>query len=125
MRRSIDLNRRAALDGVALRGTGFAIAVAASPARRALRQPPRAIPIRRPTTFGGIVVALIRAAATVVRRALKRYRRQRLASAAYDELRQLDDRALHDLGLDRSEITSVAAELAGETERTRVLALRS
>ena len=68
---------------------------------------------------------MIRAAGIVVRRALKRYRQHRLASAAYDELRRLDDRVLHDLGLDRSELTSVAAELAGETERTRVRALRS
>ena len=115
MRRSIDLNHRAALDGVALRGAGFAAAVVASPARRALRQPLRTVPARRPSTLGGIVIALIRTAATVVRRALKRYRQHRIASAAADELRQLDDRALHDLGLDRSEITSVAAELAGET----------
>ena len=120
------MNAHVVLDGVALRGAGFATAVRASSAsRRTFHHPLRAAPAHRPITVGGVIVALMRAAAAFARRALTRYRQRRHAGAAYDALRQLDDRALHDLGLDRSEITSVAAELAGETERTRVRALRS
>ena len=38
-------------------------------------------------------------------------------------LRELDDRTLHDLGFDRSEITSVAAEVSGRAEPARMRAL--
>ena len=37
----------------------------------------------------------------------------------------LDDRMLHDLGIDRSEIDSVAGEMSGLTEATRLRALLS
>lgn len=36
-----------------------------------------------------------------------------------DALRQLDDRPLHDLGIDRDEIGSIAAQLTGAAECTR------
>lgn len=51
------------------------------------------------------------------------WRRQRAARATYGALRELDDRVLHDLGIERSELTSVAAEVAGQAARTRVQAL--
>jgi hypothetical protein len=40
----------------------------------------------------------------------------------YDALQQLDDHTLRDLGFDRNEIRSVAAEVTGEAEYTRVRA---
>jgi hypothetical protein len=39
-------------------------------------------------------------------------------------LEQLDVRTLRDLGVDRSEISSVAAELAGDAEVTRMQVVR-
>jgi hypothetical protein len=52
-----------------------------------------------------------------------RHKQRREARAIYDALRQLDDRTLHDLGFDRSEMTSVAAEVTGEADCARVRAL--
>ena len=73
----------------------------------------------------GVQAALIRRACDIVadaaRRAWQRYLRRRQMHAAYQALVALDDRALRDLGFHRSEIMSVAAELAGEAERTRML----
>ena len=70
--------------------------------------------------IGNIVVATIRAVRLHARRAYVYYRQRRKAKAAYDALRHLDDLMLHDLGFDRSEITSVAAEVSGAAARTRV-----
>jgi hypothetical protein len=40
------------------------------------------------------------------------------------ELRGVDPRVLRDVGLDRSEIDSVVAEITGAAPRTRIAALR-
>ena len=48
----------------------------------------------------------------VLRRALVRYRQHRVAAETMRALRALDDRTLHDLGYDRSQIQSVAIELS-------------
>jgi uncharacterized protein YjiS (DUF1127 family) len=79
----------------------------------------------RSLILGDVIVATIRAVGAIARRAHARHRQHRQARATYDALRQLDDRALRDLGFDRSEITSVAAEVTGETECTRVRALHN
>jgi uncharacterized protein YjiS (DUF1127 family) len=50
----------------------------------------------------------------------KQYQLQR---ATYDALGELDARTLHDIGLARSELRSVAVELTGGAEPTRVHAL--
>jgi uncharacterized protein YjiS (DUF1127 family) len=50
----------------------------------------------------------------------KHYQLQR---ATYDALGELDARTLHDIGLTRSELRSVAMELTGEAEPTRANAL--
>ena len=52
-----------------------------------------------------------------------RYRQHRRAMETRAELAQLDDRVLHDLGFDRSEIASIAAEANGDAEHTRSVAL--
>jgi len=64
-------------------------------------------------------VAALRAATAFARRIAARGRRRRQARMFREELRGLDDHMLRDLGLDRSEIGSVACEMAGLTEATR------
>jgi len=54
-----------------------------------------------------------------LRGAHRRWRRARQADATARVLTQLDDRLLHDLGLDRSELLSTAAELHGQAARER------
>jgi uncharacterized protein YjiS (DUF1127 family) len=73
----------------------------------------------RSFTLGEIIVAAIQAAGAIVLRARARHRERRLARATCDALRQLDDHTLRDLGFDRSEIMSVAAEITGAAECTR------
>jgi uncharacterized protein YjiS (DUF1127 family) len=62
-------------------------------------------------------------AAQAVRRILAAWRRQRDEYATYRALSGLDQRTLRDIGFDRSEARSVAAELAGRADRTRAQAL--
>jgi uncharacterized protein YjiS (DUF1127 family) len=85
----------------------------------------RAARAHRSRLVGDIFVAMIRAVVAIARRAHARHRQRRQARAIDNALRQLDDRTLRDLGFDRSEITSIAAEVTGEARRTRVRALRT
>ena len=87
------------------------------------RGPPRPAPALPSFTVGEIVAAAIDAVRAFVIEAQARRLRYRRARDVYDALRELDDRALRDLGFDRSELTSVAAEVAGEAECTRVRSL--
>jgi uncharacterized protein YjiS (DUF1127 family) len=73
----------------------------------------------RTRQMGDMLLRALAATARLARRALVRYRQYRDARRMYHALRQLDDRALHDLGLDRSELTSIAHEVAGRAEATR------
>ncbi len=70
-----------------------------------------------------IIVAAIRAAAAIARSAYVRHLTRRRARDIYTALHGLDDRTLRDLGFDRSEIGSVAAEAVGEAASARVLAI--
>jgi uncharacterized protein YjiS (DUF1127 family) len=92
-------------------------------ARPTSSEPHQAAHAHRSFTLGEIIVAAIQAAGAIARRAHARHRQRRQARAIYDALRELDDRTLHDLGFDRSEITSAAAEATGEAECTRMRAL--
>jgi uncharacterized protein YjiS (DUF1127 family) len=74
----------------------------------------------RSFTLGAIVLAMLEALAASARRAYARYRKWRRATVVYDALSRLDDRTLRDLGFDRSEIRSVAAEFTREAESTRL-----
>ncbi|GMV58756.1 MAG: hypothetical protein AMXMBFR72_18600 [Betaproteobacteria bacterium] len=74
-------------------------------------------------SFAQIARAFADLAADALRGAVAKWRAGRIARAARAELAQLDDRTLSDLGLHRSELGSIAAELAREadTNRRRVL----
>ena len=48
------------------------------------------------------------------------WRRQRLFRATWTTLSSLDDRTLRDLGFDRHEIGSVASEMTGAVESSRI-----
>ena len=68
---------------------------------------------------GDGIVAAGRALARLVLRAYAGWQRRRAARDAYVALSDLDDRTLRDLGIDRSELTSVALEASGRIENTR------
>ena len=65
---------------------------------------------------------LVRVLGAVARRWRDRRSRAWRAGLYSRELRELDDHMLHDLGIDRSEIGSVASEMAGLEGPTRVRA---
>jgi len=66
-----------------------------------------------------IVNATLQAVGDVVRQMVSRWNRQQRARATYLALRGLDSRVLRDLGFHRSELMSVAAEVAGVADYTR------
>jgi uncharacterized protein YjiS (DUF1127 family) len=70
-----------------------------------------------------VFIAVVHAVRAFAHRAYSRYRQRREAEAIYDALRQLDDRTLKDLGFDRSEIRSIAAESTWEAEHNRLRVL--
>ena len=80
----------------------------------------RAARAYRSRMLGSVIVAAIQAGVAIARRAYARHRQRQRASAIYDVLRKVDDRTLRDMGLDRGEIWSVAAEKSGEAQQTRV-----
>jgi uncharacterized protein YjiS (DUF1127 family) len=110
----------------ALTGSGFGDAATGGtasferPTSHAAHQAARAY---RSFTLGEIIVAMFQAADSFARQAYERHRRRREARGLYEALNQLDDRMLRDLGFDRCEIRSVAAELAEQAECTRVHAI--
>ena len=85
----------------------------------------RAARIERAFSLAEIIAEMLWAVGAFARQAYVRYRQRREASALRDTLRQLDDRMLRDLGFDRDEISSVAAEFTGQAESTRLRVLLS
>src|SRR5438552_664591 len=69
-----------------------------------------------------MIAAAVRAVCAFARQACARHCQHREAKSTYDTLRELDDRTLHDLGLDRTEVMSIAAELTGQAEHMRLRA---
>src|SRR4051812_37001871 len=59
---------------------------------------------RRASLLAETIVSAIAMTRAFIRMVLARHRQRQQARAVYDALRQLDDRMLHDLGFDRSEI---------------------
>ncbi len=100
-------------------GEDQAVPSSARPTSYELYQAARA---QRSHAVGEIVIAMIRAIGAFARRAYARHRQRRKARATYDALRHLDDRMLRDLGFDRSELASIAAEVTGAAARERVRA---
>jgi uncharacterized protein YjiS (DUF1127 family) len=76
----------------------------------------------RAFVLGELAAVAMQIVADFVRSMAERYRRRRREFETREALYQLGDRTLHDLGIDRSEIASIAAETAGASEvsRTRV-----
>jgi uncharacterized protein YjiS (DUF1127 family) len=84
----------------------------------------RAARARRSAVLAVTCVRAWRSARALLARALRAWVRHREARGTAIELHALDDRTLRDLGFSRAEIGSVAAELSGSAERTRLLADR-
>jgi uncharacterized protein YjiS (DUF1127 family) len=80
----------------------------------------RAAKAHRSLVLGKLAIRTIHAGGAIVRQAIARYRQRQQARNLHVALHQLDDRILRDLGINRSEITSFAAELTGQAECTRV-----
>ena len=76
-----------------------------------------------PRCVGGGLWQPIAGLVAAMRRALTAWHRHRAARATEVALHELDDRALRDLGLDPSEIRSVAGEVAGLADLTRAHAV--
>lgn len=74
--------------------------------------------------LGEIILAVIGATVAAARQAYARWQRRRHTRRFLVTLQKLDDPTPRDLALDRSELASVAAELAGEADHTRVRALQ-
>jgi len=67
----------------------------------------------------------LQAIADLLRRGHVAWRRQSEARRSYLALRDLDERSLRDLGLDRSELGSLVAEIDGRAGPTRVRVLQA
>lgn len=63
--------------------------------------------------------------AAFARRLVDRWNRWRKARETFHALSELDARTLRDLGLDRSEILSAVAEIAGDADPTRARSIRA
>jgi uncharacterized protein YjiS (DUF1127 family) len=77
-----------------------------------------------PTGWAAVRDAIVRAIVDPVRAVVAWWQRRRKADETYAALAGLDARTLHDLGFDRSELSSVAAEIAGTVDRTRAHTVR-
>jgi len=80
----------------------------------------RAARAHRSLVLGNLIIRTVHAGSAIVRQAIARYRQRQQARNLRVALHQLDDRILHDLGINRSEIASFAAELTRQAECTRV-----
>jgi uncharacterized protein YjiS (DUF1127 family) len=76
--------------------------------------------IGRSRLAGELAAVAWRAVATRLQQLATGFKQRRAARATYLALRDLDARTLRDIGLHRSEILSVVAELGGDFEATRV-----
>ena len=90
--------------------------------RNAYRIDPELVAYRS-FSLAAILLSALEATAAAGIRTYWRYRRWQRANAAYEALRGLDDHTLRDLGFDRSEARSVAAEFVDEADDARLRVL--
>jgi uncharacterized protein YjiS (DUF1127 family) len=96
-----------------------------TPAAPSAMQLESAARARRSRLLGNIAVSIRRAVVLRLQRLVTEAKRRHQARATYLALRGLDARTLHDIGLHRSEILSVALELGGAFQATRVHSTRA
>lgn len=115
--------RRAA--GVARVAAPSIVHAAAAPSARhpSSRDLHRKVAGPRSRLLGKAIVAAVLAIGRLALRLRDAYRTHRRAAATCASLDELDARTLHDLGLDRSEISSLAAEIARRADTTRMQAM--
>jgi len=77
----------------------------------------------RAAALGTVMASTYGTLCGFARRAMERHRQRRHARVTYDTLSRLDDHTLRDLGFDRLEISSLAAESSGGVESTRIRTL--
>jgi uncharacterized protein YjiS (DUF1127 family) len=81
--------------------------------------------LQRSATFWAICAAISGAIVAALHGVARRWRQKRELRRTYEALSGLDARTLKDLGFGDHEVSSIAAELAGRAERTRIQALRT
>lgn len=117
---------RTELNALALRtfaGSGFGDAVidtTAAPAAVTSLELYHMARAHRSYQLREIISAMLQTVADAMRPVITRWRQKQQARAAYRTLRALDTRTLRDLGIDRSELLSVATEIAAGGASTRV-----
>jgi len=79
----------------------------------------------RSRAIGQILRKAFRAAGGFARRAITQWKHRQYARATYAALQGLDARVLRDLGFHRSELMSIAAEMAGAADSTRLVVRHS
>lgn len=82
-------------------------------------------PQRGGASLWQICVAIGEAIGAAIDRQATRWREYRALRRTYNALASLDERTLKDIGFGAHEAGSIAAELAGRAERTRLQALRT
>ena len=78
-------------------------------------------PLHAPTALQHFVLAVVAA----LRSTAAAWERSRRRRAALSELESLDDHILQDIGVHRSELPSLVAEMTGEAVATRSAVIRS
>jgi uncharacterized protein YjiS (DUF1127 family) len=95
-----------------------------APVRAAIAFAPGDSPLLHKTSgMRELVADIAQAVAAVSRRIYGTWRQRQQAWATYRALRDLDARTLRDIGIDRSELRSIAAEVSGAIEVNRVHAV--
>lgn len=82
-----------------------------------------AVRAERHAALAEIIATLVTAMSDAIRGVIVRWRRIRSERETFQALRALDARTLRDLGMDASELRSVALEVSGATDPTRAHAL--